>query len=172
VSDNSQNHPENCFVPSAETARAYRAALGQFGTGVTVVTTNSDWGRIGITANSFSSVSLDPPLVLWSVSKGSKRYPPFSQSEHFAIHVLGSDQADICNGFAGRADAFDGLDWADNAHGVPLIHNCLARFECRKSDVHDAGDHAIMVGEVLNVTIRQGDPLLFHNGTFGGFSAG
>ncbi|MDG1530546.1 MAG: flavin reductase family protein [Paracoccaceae bacterium] len=159
------------FVPNSDNARAYRSALGQFGTGVTVVTTNSDWGRIGITANSFSSVSLDPPLILWSVAKGSKRYPPFSESEHFAIHVLGAEQADICNGFAGKADAFDGLDCSENAQGVPLINNCLARFECRKSAVHDAGDHAIMVGEVLNVTLRTGAPLLFHSGKFGEFSA-
>ena len=157
------------FVPHADNTRDYRAALGQFGTGVTVVTTQSEWGRIGITANSFSSVSLDPPLVLWSVAKGSKRYPPFSHSRHFAIHVLSADQADICNGFAKDADAFEGLDCIENDHGVPLINGCLARFECRKEDVHDAGDHAIMVGRVLNVTLKAGDPLLFHNGKFGHF---
>lgn len=97
------------FDPS-EDERAFRTALGAYATGVTIVTVPSDDGPIGITANSFASVSLDPPLVLWSPAKGSKRFPYFSGAPHFAIHVLDAHQQDICNRFTKDMQAFDGLD--------------------------------------------------------------
>ena len=158
------------FVPGPDTMRAFRSALGRFATGVTVVTTQTDDGPLGITANSFSSVSLHPPLVLWSPAKSSRRFAPFTEAEHFAIHVLACHQADICGGFVTEGNAFEPLEWAQSARGTPLIDGCLARFECERHAVHDAGDHAIVIGRVLEATFEEGDPLLFVGGRYGRFA--
>lgn len=158
------------FDPADTDTRAFRDALGRFATGVTVVTCATNDGPLGITANSFASVSLDPPLVLWAPAKASSRYPFFAAADHFAIHVVGSDQADICNGFARTGDAFDQFDWETGAHGVPLLQNCLSRFECTKTAEHDGGDHTIVVARVTRVTTRIGEPLMFFGGKFGGFT--
>ncbi|SLN20324.1 flavin reductase family protein [Roseisalinus antarcticus] len=149
-----------------EHPRDFRAALGRFATGVTVITATAHPGPVGITANSFASVSLDPPLVLWSPAKSSSRFDLFAGAEHYAIHVLDSHQREICDGFTRAKDAFDALDWAPGAQGVPLIEGCLARFECRREAVHDAGDHAIIVGRVTRAAFRDGTPLLFQGGRF------
>jgi flavin reductase (DIM6/NTAB) family NADH-FMN oxidoreductase RutF len=146
--------------------RAFRAALSAYATGVTVVTTDSVYGPIGITANSFASVSLDPPLVLWSPAKSSKRFNYFTGAKHFAIHVLDGHQQQLCNDFTRDKSAFDGLDWAANEDGVPLINGCLARFECILNAEHDAGDHTIIVGQVTGASTREGIPLLFQAGRF------
>ncbi|WP_368187467.1 flavin reductase family protein [Aestuariibius sp. HNIBRBA575] len=153
------------FAPS-EDARAFRNALGAYATGVTVVTTGTSEGPVGITANSFASVSLDPPLVLWSPAKSSKRFNTFRNASHFAIHVLDTHQREICDGFTRNKHAFDGLDWEEGANNVPLINGCLARFECSLSAAHDAGDHVILVGQVSRVSYREGLPLLFQAGRF------
>ena len=158
------------FDPSQDNARAYRDALGRFGTGVTVVTCNTASGPLGLTANSFASVSLDPPLVLWSPAKSSSRYPFFMAAERFAIHVMGQEQAALCSGFARRGDAFAGLDWAPDAHGVPLIEGCLSRFSCQTVATHDGGDHTIIVARVTRVTTRPGTPLMFYSGKYGAFT--
>lgn len=158
------------FTPSAETSRDFRTALGRFGTGVTVITCDTGTGPLGITANSFASVSLDPPLVLWSPAKSSARYPFFMAADHFAIHVVGDDQMGICQGFARNGNAFDDLDWEVGAQGVPLINGCLSRFECNKVAEHDGGDHSIVVARVDQVTTREGSPLLFYSGRYGGFT--
>ena len=157
------------FSPSPETAREFRRALGRFSTGITVVTCLSEVGPLGITANSFASVSLDPPLVLWSPAKTSRRFDAFTAAETFAIHVLAEDQLDICRRFSGDGLVFEGLDWNRGINGVPVIEDVLARFECTRRDVHDGGDHAIVVGLVDRVTFREGDPLVFSSGTYGGF---
>ena len=146
--------------------RAFRAALSAYATGVTVVTTDTAYGPIGITANSFASVSLDPPLVLWSPAKSSKRFKYFTGAKHFAIHVLDGHQQQLCNDFTRDKSAFDGLDWAANEEGVPLINGCLARFECILNAEHDAGDHTIIVGQVTSASTRDGIPLLFQAGRF------
>lgn len=159
----------NSFEPGLDNGAILRKALGRFGTGVTVVTVNSDEGPIGMTANSFSSVSMDPPLVLWSPSKKSRRYPHFAKSEYFAIHILAASQKNICDGFAKSADSFANTDWALNDSGVPIINQCLACFECRQTALHDGGDHSIMVGEVLRASYCDGEPLLFFGGQFGSF---
>lgn len=155
------------FVPSTDTKR-FRSALGQFATGVTVVTARTDDGPIGITANSFASVSLDPPLVLWSPAKVSNRFVHFTAAQNYAIHVLGADQIDLCHHFANKPD-FAGIDWATCPDGAPLLAGCLTRFECRRVAVHDGGDHVIIIGEVKKVTFREGAPLLFSGGRFGHF---
>ena len=158
------------FDPATADPRAFREALGRFGTGVTVVTCATESGPLGITANSFASVSLDPPLVLWSPAKSSSRYPFFMAAQSFAIHIMGEEQHGICSGFARNGDAFDALDWEVGAQGVPLLNNCLSRFECSQEAVHDAGDHSIIVARVTRVTTREGGPLLFFGGAYGGFA--
>ncbi len=158
------------FTPGPDTARAFRNALGQFATGVTVVTCRTSEGPLGITANSFAAVSLDPPLVLWSPARASRRFAAFESAEHFAIHVLGDHQHPICNGFAREGEGFDGFEWHDSANGVPLIDGCLARFECVRHAIHDGGDHAIIVGLVTAATMTEGTPLLFSRGTYGRFT--
>lgn len=159
------------FEPSAETTRAFRDALGRFATGITVITCSSPRGPLGITANSFASVSLDPALVLWSPAKTSKRFEAFTQAKHFAIHIMSSEQSGICGGFAGNGHAFDGYDWHACDKGVPLISHCLSRFECTQEAIHDAGDHAIIVGRVTRVNTQAGKPLMFYSGQYGNFKA-
>lgn len=157
------------FSP-AEDSLAFRRALGSFATGVTIVTAPGPDGPVGITANSFASVSLDPPLVLWSPAKASRRFGTFATAPHFAIHVLGADDLAICEGFSRAQSAFDQLDWGENAQRVPLIHGVAARFECSLEASHDAGDHLIIVGRVERVTHVAQPPLVFHGGRFGGFA--
>ena len=158
------------FVPGPDTSRAFRDALGCFSTGVCVVTALEKTGApIGITANSFASVSLDPPLVLWSPAKASTRYGPFVDAEHFAIHIMAADQHDVASGFARVPDYFAETDWAPNEHGVPVLKGGLAHFECVRHAVHDGGDHSIVVGRVLLAAHAVGAPLLFARGQYGRF---
>jgi flavin reductase (DIM6/NTAB) family NADH-FMN oxidoreductase RutF len=162
---------EGEIIPSAENARLFRDALGRYATGVTEVTTMGPEGPVGFTANSFSSLSLDPPLVLWSPAKSSQRYPFFAAAEHFAIHVLGQGQADWPRRFSRQGEGFAGLDWRTNAEGVPVLPGALARFDCRRHAVHDGGDHLIIVGQVLRLTLEEGEPLVFVKGRYGSFTA-
>lgn len=162
--------PMTKFTPGPDTARDFRDALGRFATGVTIVTTKSEIGPIGITANSFASVSLDPPLVLWSPARASRRFKAFETAQHFAIHILCEDQKDLCGAFARNGTAFSGLDWAESENGTPLIAGSLARFECETHAIHDGGDHAIIVGRVTDALMGTGTPLLFAGGAFGRFT--
>ncbi len=161
-----QMMPFEGFEPSADTQRLFRDGLGRFASGVTIVTASTPGGMIGMTANSFSSVSMDPPLVLWCPAKTSSRFEFFAAASHFAIHVLSEDQQEIALAFARSASAFEGLDVTNNDHGVPVFRDCLARFECQTHALHDAGDHAIMVGRVVSAAFREGDPLIFSQGRF------
>lgn len=156
--------------PTGETERAYRDALGRFGTGVTLITASTEQGPIGMTANSFASVSLDPALVLWSVAKRSGRYEAFKNASHFAIHILAENQFDLAMTFAKNADAFEENEWEFNKGQIPLAKKALARFECETQVVHDGGDHSIMIGRVQRFSQRQGMPLLFTAGRFGTFA--
>lgn len=157
------------FVPGPDTARMFRDALGRFATGVTVVTCDSDLGPLGITANSFASLSLDPPLVLWSPARASRRFQAFIDARHYAIHILSKAQQDLCERFATQGHDFDGMDWHANGHRVPLFRGCLARFECTRHAIHGGGDHAIVVGHVDAAEVNEGEPLLFAGGRYGGF---
>ncbi|MEL6168698.1 MAG: flavin reductase family protein [Pseudomonadota bacterium] len=158
------------FVPDAENDRAYRNALGQFATGVTVITTPTPDGPIGMTANSFASVSLDPPLVLWSPAKSSRRFPFFEAATHFSIHVLDAEQQDICLQIAMDGRDFDDIRLGQSETGVPVIQGCLARFDCTTYAQHEGGDHLIIVGRVDAVETRPGTPLLFAGGAYGRFT--
>lgn len=156
-------------IPSIGTARAFREALGRYATGVTVVTVDSEIGPLGITANSFASVSLDPPLVLWAPAKLSQRFSAFADARHFAIHVIGAEQSHISDGFSRIGTAWDGIVWEPNEHSVPLISGCLARFECETVAQHPGGDHCIVVAEVVRAAWRDGTPLVFSQGRYGRF---
>ncbi|WP_204114728.1 flavin reductase family protein [Shimia biformata] len=160
------------FRPTPEHSTEYREALGCFATGVTIVTATAERTPIGMTANSFSSISLTPPLVLWSPSKTSLRYPYFAEARHFAIHVLREDQRPLAEEFARRGDAFDQLGWEWDQNGVPVFDDCLTRFDCRTTAIHEGGDHVIMVGEVENVVLNDGSPLVFARRSFGRYLPG
>ena len=158
------------FTPGPETARLMRDALGRFVTGVTVVTAPTPAGPIGITANSFTSVSLDPPLVLWCPARASRRFAHFDGAGHFAIHVLGAGQLDLARHFASGAGGFAAED--HSPEGVPLLPGVLARFDCALHAAHDGGDHSIVVGRVLRAELRDGAALVFSGGDYGQFSSG
>lgn len=151
-----------------DAARAFRACLGQFATGVTVVTCRSAEGhRCGITANSFSSVSLDPPLVLWNIAKESNSLRDFLMARHFAVHILTDKQESLSRHFA-RTDhtLFENVEYSDSEEGVPLLPRCLAVFECTTHAVHEAGDHHIIIGHVDRFNWDRADPLLFFSGSY------
>ncbi len=158
------------FSPDGPNGRAYRDALGKFATGVTIVTCNSEIGPLGMTVNSFASVSLDPPLVLWSPARSSQRCAAFENAEHFAIHVLNDQQKDHCHIFAKEGTNFQDLDWSLSDNAVPLIEGCMARFQCLRHAVHDGGDHSIIVGRVIAASVQDGNPLVFSRGAFGQFA--
>lgn len=155
------------FEPRSDNTEDLRRALGAYPTGVTVITTHSEIGPLGITANSFASVSLDPPLVLWSPARKSLRFNAFATATHFAIHILGEDQKPVCDQFSKVGHDFSGLDIDVNDHNVPLINGCAARLECRTETRHDGGDHLVIVGRVLRVTPGEGTPLVFARGRYG-----
>lgn len=159
----------NRFVPGPDTVHDFRSALSRFATGVTVVTCRSDRGPLGMTVNSFASVSLDPPLVLWSPARSSSRHASFVAAEHFVIHVLGAEQTDTCRQFTRDGFDFAGIELTTGEGGAPLIAGCLAHFECSRYATHEAGDHTIIVGRVEAAAARDGAPLVFAGGAFGGF---
>lgn len=148
--------------------RQFRQALGAFTTGVTIVTTRGPDGQdYGMTANSFNSVSIDPPMVLWSLNKDSSSAHAFTGSEHFAVHILATDQEDLSNRFAKRGtDKFAGLTTARGPADIPLLEGCSARFQCRTTYQYEGGDHIILVGEVLEFDRFDSSPLVFHGGGY------
>ncbi len=158
------------FVPDAGNTRRLRDAFGRFATGVTIVTVQSEDGPIAITANSFSSVSLDPPLVLWSPDRNSRRFGYFEAADRYAIHVLAVEQADLCFAVSKDAGGLAGVELNRNSDGVPVIANCLARFDCTRVATHEGGDHIIVVGRVDRAEMRdEGEPLAFFAGKTGRF---
>ncbi len=154
--------------PQAFDSRQFRDALSQFATGVTIICAASGDGRyVGFTANSFNSVSLAPPLVLWSLASRSASLPAFEAAERYAVNVLASSQTELARRFSRpHADRFAGVDyrlgWAD----APLIAHCVAWLECRHHSRHAAGDHVLFVGEVVTCERASGTGLVFHHGGF------
>lgn len=149
--------------------RHFRNALGRFVTGVTVITTRTAEGKLeGLTANSFSAVSLDPPLVLWSLRKSSTLMGAFQEATHFAVNVLGAWQAALSDHFAKRApDKFQNVVHAPGLGGCPLLFGALATFECVKEANVTSGDHIVFFGRVEHATYREGEPLIFSAGRYG-----
>jgi flavin reductase (DIM6/NTAB) family NADH-FMN oxidoreductase RutF len=160
------------LIPGPDAQRALRDAFGRFATGVTVVTVATAAGPVGITANSFASVSLDPPLLLWAPARASRRFAAFHDAEDFAVHVLGADQSELCRRFAAAGDDWEGVGHRRSDRGVPLLPGALARFECATEARHPAGDHVVIIGRILRFSQRPGAPLLFAGGRYGGFAGG
>lgn len=162
-------NPPRQAQPPSFSAQEFRAALGMFATGVCIVTARTGDGQvIGLTANSFNSVSLTPPLVLWSLSRAAASLPVFSAGSHYAINVLANDQVALAERFATRgADRWTGVTFDQGAGGAPLLHGAAASFECFNRSRYEEGDHVIFVGEVERCTHRPGaSPLLFHGGRY------
>jgi 4-hydroxyphenylacetate 3-hydroxylase, reductase component len=148
--------------------RTLRDALGRFATGITVITTMGPGGKPeGLTANSFSALSLDPPLILWCLTKAAPSCPAFSNCSHFAINILRDDQRELSNRFAKSAeDKFADMEWVPGLGGAPLLQNTLAQFECRNENRYEGGDHMIFIGAVEQLNHWEGDPLLFNAGRY------
>ncbi|TRZ68512.1 MAG: flavin reductase [Rhodocyclaceae bacterium] len=150
--------------------RDFRNALGSFATGVAVVTAQDGSGELtGLTVNSFASVSLDPPLVLWSLSLFTPALAVFRHCSHYAINVLAADQLELSNHFAKTGDdqrRFAELQFDRGLGGAPLLRDCCAWFECRNETRHDGGDHLIFVGRVENYRYEDRPPLLFQGGQY------
>jgi flavin reductase (DIM6/NTAB) family NADH-FMN oxidoreductase RutF len=164
----SMNPPRRASPPSFS-SQEFRSALGMFGTGVTIVTARSPDGTlVGLTANSFNSVSLAPPLVLWSLARAAASMSVFSAGSHYTINILAADQKALAERFALKgADRWQGVPYDIGAGGAPLLHGAAATFECFNRSRYEEGDHVIFVGEVERCSWRTGAmPLLFHGGRF------
>lgn len=146
----------------------FRTALGNFVTGVTVITTRGADGQpAGMTVNSFNSVSLDPPLIVWSISMFAPSLAAFRENNYFAVHVLGAEQSHLSNQFARPAeDKFAGVDCEDGLGSVPLLDGVAARFECRNEYNYYGGDHVVMIGRVERYDHWDRKPLVFHRGRY------
>lgn len=149
--------------------REFRDALGCFATGVAVATCrDADGAAIGVTINSFSSVSLDPPLVLWSLGRSSQHFDDFLNAGHYAINVLREEQRDLSLRFSlPHEDRWLGVEVGAWRTGAPIIADCLASVECTTEAIHDGGDHIILIGRVVRLSSdRTGRPLLYFGGRY------
>lgn len=148
--------------------KALRHCLGQFGTGVTVIATRAADGHlVGLTANSFGALSLDPPLITWALRVSSPSLPAFDAAERFVVSVLAEAQVELSRQFASHGkNRFDGVDYAQNHYGLPMIHGAAAWFECRTVSRQIAGDHCLFIAEVESFTSADTAPLLFHAGGY------
>ena len=144
-----------------------RNVLSKFATGVTVVSTiDCDGKPIGMTANSFTSVSLDPPLVLWSIGINQPSYDAFLKAKGYSVSILSKDQKDICDLFSSPTEnKFSDIDYTLTDNGFPIIQKSLAWFDCLKWNNYPGGDHQILVGEIKNFSADENDPLIFWNGS-------
>ena len=169
MSDNRSTAASAAAAPTSEfDARGFRNALGRFPTGVAIVTTRDASGEShGLTVNSFTSASLDPPLILWSLRNASRMMPVFREVEHFAVNLLAEEHLEEGRQFAVSGPrSFDANKWlVSNEHG-PLLINAAATFNCRAATRLPAGDHMVFLGEVLTFSYSTSSPLLFHAGKF------
>lgn len=150
----------------------FRAVLGHFASGVVLVTGIHDAKPAGLTCQSFFSLSLAPPLVAVAPGKSSTSWPRVASSGHICINVLSAEQEGLARTFARTgADKFAGVGWSPAANGAPRLHGALAWIDCVIRDVHEAGDHYLVVSEVVEVETGSGQPLLFYRGGFGGFTS-
>jgi flavin reductase (DIM6/NTAB) family NADH-FMN oxidoreductase RutF len=177
MADEAGNPPMKHATPPNFDAAEFKRALAQFATGVTVITTRAPSGQLlGITASSFNSVSLAPPLVLWSLATRSASMPVFRANSHYVVNVLAASQLDLCTRFATvKGDRFEGVSHAEGDSGMPVLDGALAWFECHNRSRYDEGDHVIFVGEVercgLHENVAEMAPLVFQNGRFHGLKS-
>ena len=156
-------------VAPSFTPADFRAALGMFATGVTIITARrADGTLVGLTANSFNSVSLEPPLVLWSLARSAGSMPAFERGSHYAINILAAEQHELAERFSSKsADRFADLAFREGAGGAPILQGAVAVFECFNRSRYEEGDHVIFVGEVERCERRTGaQPLIFHGGRY------
>lgn len=155
-------------MPKPFTSIDLRQALGSFATGVTIITTLGKNGqKVGMTANSFNSVSLDPPLVLWSLDKNTNCFEDFINASSFAIHVLAADQQDLSERFANVGqDRFNNLECSQGLDGIPILDRYSACFQCTMEHRYEGGDHIILVGKVVDFIDNQLPPLVFYRGQY------
>jgi len=146
----------------------FRTVLGQFATGVTIITAVDGDEPVGVAANSFTSVSLDPPLVLFSIARTSTTWPRIERARRFAVNILGEHQEELCRLFATKgADRFGQVDWHLGVGGSPVLHDVLAYLDCEFWAEYDGGDHIIVVGQVLDLDVtHQAGPLVFFRGEY------
>ena len=159
--------------PPAHDPAHFRKVLGSFPTGVTVVTGMDEGRPVGLAIGSFTSVSLDPPLVAFLPAKTSSSWPAIERHGHFCVNVMAADQGDICAQFASKMDdKFLGVDWEPGPHtDSPRLAQCVAWMDCTIEQIHDAGDHWIVVGRVQEMDLdREADPLVFFRGRYGTFT--
>ncbi|MEJ2408732.1 MAG: flavin reductase family protein [Novosphingobium sp.] len=151
---------------------AFRKVLGSYPTGVCVITALDGEKPTGMVVGTFTSVSLDPPLVGFFPDKSSSSWPLIEKAGHFCVNVMGSDQQDVCRSVSARgAEKFVGVDYVMSDHNLPIIANAIASIECKLYSVTEAGDHWFVLGQVLRMeTVREDDPMLFHRGRYGGFA--
>jgi 3-hydroxy-9,10-secoandrosta-1,3,5(10)-triene-9,17-dione monooxygenase reductase component len=154
--------------PAPIDSREFRSALGTFATGVTIVTAKGqDGAAVGVTANSFNSVSLNPPMILWSLAKSARSLATFEAAQYWAVHILASNQDDLSNRFArSGADKFTGLQLDTGLGDTPLLKNCASRLQCKTAFRYEGGDHVIFVGEVIAFDRNDLPPLVFHGGQY------
>jgi flavin reductase (DIM6/NTAB) family NADH-FMN oxidoreductase RutF len=146
--------------------RALRDVLGRFATGVTVLTTVYRGSATGLTVNSFTSVSLEPPLVLWCLRRSSACRPAFASASHFAVNILAAQQQELAARFAGPGDRFSHLPVRVGPFGLPLFDHAIGMLICRRDRIMPAGDHIVLLGRVLNCWARAGAPLMFLDGAY------
>jgi len=156
---------------SAIDPRDFRNALGTYATGVTIITAIAADGKpYGLTCNSFASVSLNPPLVLWSLGMFSNGLSVFQNASHFTVNVLGASQQELANRFAKSSeDKFAGVEWTPGLGKAPVLGNCVASFQCRAANRYYGGDHIIFLGAVEAYAYNRQEPLLFARGGYGRF---
>jgi 3-hydroxy-9,10-secoandrosta-1,3,5(10)-triene-9,17-dione monooxygenase reductase component len=173
--------PDNCDSPSVTPAavpasmqqvpfdkQAFRRTLGMFATGITVMTTRAaDGSPVGLTVNSFNAVSLDPPLIVWSLSRHLAQREAFEHCQHYAVNILAANQVHLSRLFAGKKPGhFDGLVWEEGIDGIPLLPDCCAHFEVRNGVRHEGGDHLVFLSEVLRFARFEREPLLYFSGAY------
>ena len=150
----------------------FREALGHFASGVTVVTAMEDGEPVGFTCQAFTSLSLDPPMVALAPAKSSTSWPRIAKAGAFCVNILGEHQEALCRSFAvSGGDKFRGVGWHPGSIGTPVLEGSLAWIECELGIIHDAGDHELVTGRVVDIGIGEGRPLLFYRGGFGSFRA-
>ncbi|MGH2685848.1 MAG: flavin reductase family protein [Actinomycetota bacterium] len=164
--------PSEPEVNRAFDAARFRQVLGHFPTGVTVVTAADGEQPVGLAVGSFTSVSLEPPLVAFCPAKTSSSWPKIRAAGHFCVNILAEDQEDVCRAFASKAtDKFEGLGWRRGTKGVPILTDVLAWIVCHIDAVHDAGDHEVVIGRVIELEVeKESGPLVFYRGGYGRFS--
>lgn len=164
--------PETPSNPAFDAAR-FRQVVGHFCTGVAVITGVHDETPVGLTVQSFTSLSLEPPLVSFSVGRESSTWPRLKAAQTFAVNILAEDQEALCRTFAtSGADKFAGVGWRPGASGAPILDDVLGWIECSIEAEHEAGDHVIVIGRVSDLDVgTEGKPLLFYRGGFGRFES-